>query len=120
VILLDSVSERAKILAISSEGIIHDRQSPIDLDASAQDYGESLTRGEIHYVPDTGELTLSPLISALWFEGLCSYINVPLLSQGKLIGLLNLGMSRPNGFTRSHLDIACEVSDQMAIAIHNA
>jgi GAF domain-containing protein len=53
-------------------------------------------------------------------EGVCSYINVPLVARGKLIGSLNLGADTSTAFTAEHVDIAREVADPLALAIQQA
>ena len=56
-------------------------------------------------------------LQALPPEGVCSFINVPLVARGKLIGSLNLGADDPTAFTAEHVDIAREVADPLALAI---
>jgi signal transduction histidine kinase len=82
---------------------------------------EELRQGQIHVVEDI--LTLSQpakLVQALRAEGVRSYINVPLVSQGGLIGSLNLGADSPGAFGPEPVDIAREVADQLAVAIRQA
>jgi signal transduction histidine kinase len=59
-------------------------------------------------------------LQALPAEGICCYINVPLVAKGKLIGSLNLGTDMPDTFTSEHVDIAREVADPLAVAIQQA
>ena len=55
------------------------------------------------------------------FEPLSSYVNVPLQSQGRLVGSLNFGTSAiSGGFESQQLAIVRQVADQLAIAIHNS
>jgi PAS domain S-box-containing protein len=61
-----------------------------------------------------------PVVQALLADGVRSYITVPLISQGELIGALNLGAGKQHAFTPAHLDIAREVADSVAIAIQQA
>ena len=53
-------------------------------------------------------------------EGVRSYINVPLIAQGELIGLINLGANQPAAFAPEHIDITREAADQLAVAIQQA
>lgn len=62
----------------------------------------------------------SPLEEALRAEGVRSFINVPLIVQGELIGSLNLGSGSPGGFSSNEVEIAREVADQLAIAARQA
>jgi signal transduction histidine kinase/DNA-binding response OmpR family regulator/GAF domain-containing protein len=49
-----------------------------------------------------------------------SYIAVPLIARGELIGSLALGSESPAAFAPEHIDIAREVADQLAVALHQA
>jgi signal transduction histidine kinase len=66
------------------------------------------------------ETSRSKMEQKLQAEGVGSYLNVPLISRGKLTGSLNLGTKQPAFFSDEHIDIAQEVADQLAIAIQNA
>jgi len=90
------------------------------LEALGEDI-EALRQGEVYTVEDIQSLSQpSPLIEALQAHGVRSYINVPLVAHGELIGSLNLGAERPNTFTPEHLNVAREVADQLAIGIQQA
>ncbi|MBV7329974.1 PAS domain S-box protein [Chloroflexi bacterium TSY] len=81
----------------------------------------TLEQGKVYIVRDT--LTLPqplPMNQALQAKGLRSYINVPLVAYGDLIGSLNLGSDKPGAFSPEHVDIACEVANGLAIAIQQA
>ncbi len=49
-----------------------------------------------------------------------SYMSVPFISKDQVLGALNLTAEQTNAFTAVHLDIAREVTSQMAVAIQNA
>jgi len=53
-------------------------------------------------------------------EQVHSWLGVPLVAQGKLIGIYSLDHERPNFFTEGHLRLAEAVSAAAALAIHNA
>lgn len=53
-------------------------------------------------------------------EGVTAMVCVPLIVQDKLIGSLNLGMSTFKPLTPGQEEIAQEMGDQLAIAIHQA
>lgn len=77
-----------------------------------------LQRGEVNMVQDT--LTISELPSAvppMLDEAVRAYINVPLISQGELIGSLNLGKDSPGAFAPKLINVAQEVANLLAIAI---
>ncbi len=80
-----------------------------------------LGQGTVHLVEDIETLSpLAPVIQTLKAEGLRSYINVPLITQGRLMGALNLGGRSPGIFTAEHVEIAREVADLLAVAIRQA
>jgi PAS domain S-box-containing protein len=82
---------------------------------------EILAQGQIHVVEDVRALLpSSPSLQTLQGEGLRSYINVPLLAQGTLLGSLNLGMAAPGSPSSDELDIAREVAAQLAVGIRQA
>jgi signal transduction histidine kinase len=77
---------------------------------------EILRQGEVYSVED---FQPSPSVQVLRAEGVRSFIRVPLIAQGELIGSLNAGASSPDAFTPEYLDIAREVADQLAVAIRD-
>jgi len=87
------------------------------------DFGnvQALQRGRPCLVEDI--LTLShptPVDQARFDEGVRSYMTLPLITHGELIGILNLGAESPSAFAPEHVDIARELADQLAIAIQQA
>ena len=81
---------------------------------------EELRRGKPHVVPDLGKSPMTSARAALESDGIRSLVNVPLLALGELIGTLNLGSEREANFTAEHIEIAQEVADSLAVAIHQA
>ena len=53
-------------------------------------------------------------------EHIRSWMGVPLLSGGKVIGLCSLDLTRPHGFTEEHVRLAEAVAAQAATAAQNA
>jgi PAS domain S-box-containing protein len=81
----------------------------------------SLEQGLPHMVVDIEAMDhLSATDEQLLAEGLRSYINVPLISQGQLIGVLNLGAKAPGAFGAEQVEIVRQVADSLAIAIQQA
>ncbi len=83
---------------------------------------EELRQGKVNIIEETAALSQSPgdVTHQLIQAGIHSHINAPLIAEGNLIGALNLGADRPKAFTQEHIEIACEVADQLAIAIQQA
>ncbi len=49
-----------------------------------------------------------------------SAIAVPLLRQGRVVGVLTLSHPQPNRFSEEHLDLLSSIANQAAIAVENA
>lgn len=81
---------------------------------------DALRQGKVQHVPDASTLPSTAAFDLLRAEGLCSWINVPLLAQGELVGTLNVGSQNVNAFSSDHVDVVCEVADGLAIAIQQA
>ncbi|HEV8306042.1 MAG TPA: GAF domain-containing protein [Methylomirabilota bacterium] len=82
---------------------------------------EELRRGTVHVVEDILSLPrLLPIHDDLLAEGVRSYVNIPLIAQGELIGSLNLSASLPGAFQAHDVEIAREVADSLAVALHGA
>jgi PAS domain S-box-containing protein/putative nucleotidyltransferase with HDIG domain len=80
-----------------------------------------LKNGELFAVEDLlAREDLPPAVESLRTEGIRSYLSFPLLSQGELIGALNLASGVPGAFTREHAEIGSEVADLLAVAIRQA
>jgi PAS domain S-box-containing protein len=82
---------------------------------------EELSQGQICVVEEVAALQPpAPLFQILQSEGVRSYIHVPLISRGELIGALNLGMSSPGSPPPELVDIAREMAAELAIGISQA
>ncbi len=119
VVEFDFDRQMARILAIHTNG---QTRIPSESPLSPQGFNiEPLKQGRLHIVPDMALLPhLSTLEKTLYDEGINSYVNVPLIVQGELIGSLNIGSDCPNTFRANHLDIAEEIATSVAIAIQHA
>ncbi|MCI0392405.1 MAG: PAS domain S-box protein [Acidobacteria bacterium] len=81
---------------------------------------DALRQGEPHTVEDAATEPDDPFFKVLKSEGLRSWMNVPLISQGELIGTLNLGWERTGPIAPEHIEVAREVANSLAIAISQA
>jgi PAS domain S-box-containing protein len=82
---------------------------------------ESLQTGEVSIVGDAQALEETPLgQSGALLEGVRSYLHIPLVAQRELVGSLLLVSESPAAFTAEHVEIAGELSGQLAIGIHQA
>jgi signal transduction histidine kinase len=63
---------------------------------------------------------LSGLENQLLGEGIHTYMNIPLVAEGELIGSLGLGAKVVNAFLPEHVDTAVEIAHLLAIATYQA
>ena len=82
---------------------------------------ELLRRNEVYLVSDLSEVEqVAPSERILIAAGIRSYVRIPLIASGKLIGSFNLRSRSSNAFAPWQIDVAQEVAAQLAIAIENA
>jgi PAS domain S-box-containing protein len=81
---------------------------------------EALRLGTPYLIPDIAERNPSDARDALETDGIRSIASIPLRALGRLVGTLNLGYEEVRGFTAEHIEIAQEVADSLAVAIHQA
>ncbi|MDX1435749.1 MAG: diguanylate cyclase [Anaerolineales bacterium] len=82
---------------------------------------EKLRRGEVIYHNDLVEINNPPAwVESLKTQGIRSYLKVPLLSKGRLIGSLNLEALEPDIFNDEHMEYAQDIAGSLAIAIWQA
>jgi len=81
----------------------------------------TLQRGQPHLVYDTAALEApAPLERTLMANGMRSFVSVPMLVQGTLVGTLNLGSHVPDFFQPTHVEILQEVAVSLSIALQQA
>jgi len=119
-VLFDLDRGEGRVLAL--EG-----QSTFGLEAgmtfALEDYGplDDLRKGEVRRVDDLKELpSLTPLRQRLVDSGIRSFLTVPLVADGDLIGELNLDSSRRTAFDIDAELLAREVANQLAVALRQA
>jgi len=62
----------------------------------------------------------SPLFRRLLDAGLQSFVCIPLVSRGGVLGTLNVGSIRDDAFTQDDVDLLAQIGNEAAIAIENA
>jgi PAS domain S-box-containing protein len=80
---------------------------------------DNLKRGLLYVVDLDQVQPRTPLQEEIYNEGVRSYLSVPLFSQGKIVGVLNLGSFRPRAFNEDKQEIAREVAQHVAIVLSN-
>jgi len=81
---------------------------------------ERLQQGRAEVVNNLQAIDATPVLKRLQNEGIRSFISLPMLLDGRLIGLINLGDKAQGVFTEDYQDLMREVTDQVAIAIRQA
>ena len=120
--LFDWQTRQGVVLAVAGSGT---SRFPPGTRVALEEYGLQdlavLQAGQAYAVADVRTLEPPPgTVHALQGEGLQSYVRVPMVAQGEVIGSLNLWSDRRGAFTAEHIDIAREVADQLAISIQQA
>ncbi len=120
-VLFDMEAETATILDARTQHETHLGKGKI---IPFSEYGSEipiLLRGELYAVEDLlKKESLSATERTLLSEGFRTIVCIPLITQGELLGALNLASSVPAGFTREHVEIAGEVAGLLAVAIQQA
>ncbi len=108
------------VLAVSQDGetgLAAGTRLPLEAVGEILDLHQGLVR-KVDDLTCSGALT--PLLEILKSEGMRSWISVPLIAQGELIGSLDLGSDRPAAFTPEAVTVAHDVANQLAIATRQA
>jgi PAS domain S-box-containing protein len=116
----DFEAGQASILAVKGIG---EEELGSDTQISLEEVGnlEELQRAKIVTVEDMRALLpLSPLNKRLLALGILARVVIPLMVEGKLIGMLELGGITAHAFTSDHQEIAHESAGQLAIGIQQA
>ena len=116
----DQDTNRARVLAVRSEGATSLRQGDLDLRQTFYAL-DDMQQGSAHVIDDLRAVSQPSLAEqSLLADGIRSYVMVPLLVQDGLIGSLNLGAGEPGAFDQESLEIVHEVANSLALAIHHA
>ncbi|MBI4637220.1 MAG: GAF domain-containing protein [Candidatus Rokubacteria bacterium] len=110
----------ATILAVDADVDTHFRPGasiPLDVLGNV----ERLRAGDVRLIDD---FTAIPMLAVeerlLIAEGVWSRIAAPLLTQGELLGTLDIFAAAPKAFTAEHIEIAREVAASLAVGIEQA
>ena len=76
----------------------------------------AIQTGKPYYLPETKKCATfnNPLSSHI-----LSWLGVPLIIQGRAIGLLAIDSTKPNHFTKENIELATAFADQVAITLEN-
>jgi len=116
--LFDLDKEEATFLASDFDGPGNIVKTPVSFQEFGQYIIDELQQNRPYFIND--ELknpNATDLDRRLLEVGIHTWVTLPLLYQGRLIGALNLGRGYGKPFTAQEAEIAHEVANQLAIAI---
>lgn len=120
VTIFDRDSDRASLLAVLFEGETELRQGDLGLRETYYAL-DKMEQGGVQLVADLRAVSQPSMAERILLaEGIHAYVKIPLLVRGGLIGSLNLGATEPGAFDQQSLEIAHEVANSLALAIHHA
>ena len=117
---IDTEAQLAHVLAVDVNG---ETQCPPGSSIPLEAFGmsDTLLQGEVEIIKDIDTLDpTSPRVGPPRAEGVRSYIRLPMIVQGELLGTLDLRATEPRAFDREHCDIAREVTDMLSVALQQA
>jgi len=117
VAVLDTKRAIGQIIALHDERSTDVREGAI-IPLAVFGAVEDLQAGVVRTVPPLGDT--SGVLAALRASGLRSFINVPLLADGDLIGVLNVSSTDEDAFGQEAIEIAQQVASTLAVAMRQA
>ena len=122
ILLLDEERGQAHILAVHTTYPSRYGQ-PATLPLKMMRIQETLRQGQPYQRPDLSTLSPNeylPLVQQLVEEGIRSILNIPLIVDGRLVGLLNLGATVSYAFTPEQVRVVQAVAVPLAIGLRDA
>lgn len=116
--LLDTEKQEASFLAMDADKMMNLPDTPITFTEFGQQIIDKLQQNKPSIIDDalSGE-NVTELDLRLAKIGIRSWACLPILSQGQLIGSLNLGRAAGEKFTDEEVEIARDIANQLAVAI---
>jgi len=119
VTLFNFQAKEAMFLAADFDGMETIPDTPIGMEEYGMDVIERLQQNKPWFTDDIlQESEITNLDKRLVNEhGINIWLSLPLFYQGQLIGALNLGRVAGNPFKQEDAQIACDIANQLAIAL---
>ncbi|MCD4483237.1 EAL domain-containing protein [Chromobacterium vaccinii] len=120
--LIDWEAKCARVLALEREaGSLYDPGQQLSLASYGMDDVLCMKRGEICREKDLGALPWrAPTPERLYRQGMRSYVRVPLIAEGQLLGMLNLGSDMTGAFDDVQLAMAQVYARHMAVCLQQS
>jgi signal transduction histidine kinase len=120
-LLIDMTAQTMTLFALQLQDVL---QTPSTTHLPLTIIGDlldPLMHGQIYHVADIAALPELPaFLHMSHADHLRAFFISPIIVDGELIALLNVGSDQPGAFTAEHIEIAREVADQLSIAIQQA
>jgi len=110
--------DQARVLATRQEGKFLDSGTTIPLDEFY--LTEAMRAGETEVIPDLAAEPQSGTAAKIRDLDVRSVLSVPMMVEEDLIGLLQIGRTRPDAFTERDWQIGRELADHMAVALRQS
>jgi PAS domain S-box-containing protein len=121
VMVFDFVKNDVEVLAVNRrEDSAYDPGNHFTLEEYGARDLEVLRQGADLFVPRADPANLPSLLAKLYEQGMRSYVRIPLLAEGELIGALNLPCDSEGAYTNEQVVIARTVADQLAIGLRQS
>ena len=116
--VLDHDAGVARVLATRQEDTLLDRGTTIPLD----DFHlpEGVRAGEAVVIPDLSARTHSPIAAQVRAAGVHSVLCLPMLADGTLYGLLQIGRTHPDAFSEEDRAVGTQLADHLVIALRQS
>ena len=120
--VFDWVADEAVVLTGElNPGSPFDEGSRVPLINFGLDDIETLKQGRFCHITDLGQCNPRPSrLDKLYQQGLRSYLRIPLMAEGSLLGVLNLGSATLGGFSDEQQLVALGYARQMAIVLQQS
>ncbi|MBX9269235.1 bifunctional diguanylate cyclase/phosphodiesterase [Chromobacterium violaceum] len=120
--LIDWESSCARVLAIErAPGASYDPGQRLSLVSYGMEDLERMKRGETCVVTDLGQIPRRALtLERLYQQGIQSYARIPLLAEGRLLGMLNLTSDATGAFDAAQLEVAQAYARHLAVSLQQS
>lgn len=120
--LIDWEAECASVLAVErAVGSHYDPGRQLTLASYGMDDLVCLKRGEVCLETDLGVLPWrAPTLERLYRQGMRSYVRIPLIAEGRLLGMLNMGSDVVGAFGDAQREVAQAYARHLAVCLQQS